>query len=468
MFGRMPESPKMQPALATLGPSQSDRAMSPTLESAGRAHMPVSAAGGRVRLRTLIIIRWVAVAGQALALLVVHFGLGFEMPLAWGLAAVAASAFVNIQATMRRRQTKRLGDRAAALYLAYDLLQLGVLLFLTGGPHNPFTVLILAPVIVSATVLSRLSTIGLTALALAVVLGLTFFHLPVPWSDDVQARTPLFSFGVAIALGLAVVFIAGYVFSVAEEARRMSGALAASHLALDRAQRVSALGALAAAAAHRLGSPLGTIAVVVKELARDFPADSPHHADLRLLLSESERCRAILTELSTRPESSEPPQRMPLAALIEMAAAPYRMPDVRLLIDAAPEAETAGAGAPQVPHSPELVHGLGNLLQNAIEFARTQVRIRIRWSDRRVAAVIADDGPGFAPGLLGHLGEPYLSGDAEVRNSRGETMGLGVFIAQTLLGRTGASLSFANGQGGGAEVTISWDRAALESQPPTI
>jgi two-component system, sensor histidine kinase RegB len=402
--------------------------MAVTIDSA-RPTQTTTMAGGRVRLRTLIVIRWVAIIGQALALLVVNFGFGYPVPLLAALATVAVSAVINFWAAIGRRSPERLGDRAAAIYLAYDLLQLGVLLYLTGGLHNPFAVLVLAPVIISATVLSRVSTMTLSVLAVVIVTVLALFHLPLPWADQSFALAPLFIFGLALALCLSVVFIAGYVFSVAEEARRMSGALAASYLALDREQRVSALGALAAAAAHRLGSPLGTIAVIAKELARDLPQDSPHRADVDLLLSESERCRTILTELSTRPEAGEPLQRMPLAALVETAAAPYRAERVRLIIDAGPDvgSDAARHPAPQAPHSPELIHGLGNLLQNAIEFARSEVRVTVRWSDRRIS--------------------------------------LGVFIAQTLLGRTGAQLSFGNGQDGGAEVTIVWNRAALESEP---
>jgi two-component system sensor histidine kinase RegB len=441
--------------------------MTVTLDSA-RPAQATTMAGGRVRLRTLIVIRWVAIIGQAMALLVVNFGFRYPVPLLPALATVAVSAVINFWAAIGRRSPERLGDRAAAIYLAYDLLQLCVLLYLTGGLHNPFAVLVLAPVIISATVLSRVSTMALSALALVIVIVLALFHLPLPWADQSFALAPLFIFGLASALALSVVFIAGYVFSVAEEARRMSGALAASYLALDREQRVSALGALAAAAAHRLGSPLGTIAVIAKELARDLPKDSPHRADVELLLSESERCRTILTELSTRPEAGEPLQRMPLAALVETAAAPYRAERVRLIIDASAEAgsEAARQAAPQAPHSPELVHGLGSLLQNAIEFARSEVRVTVRWSERRISMKIRDDGPGFAPGLLDHLGEPYLSGgETQGRIGSGEPMGLGVFIAQTLLARTGAQLSFGNGPDGGAEVTIVWNRSALESEP---
>lgn len=438
--------------------------MTPALEPSP-AVPAATIAGGRVRLRTLILIRWVAIAGQLTALLVVHFGLGYRVPLLATLAAVAVSVVVNIWATVGRRSPERLGDRAAAFYLAYDLLQLGVLLYLTGGLHNPFAVLILAPVIVSATVLSRLSTMALSVLALVAIVVLALDHLPLPWANGAFDLAPLFIFGLATALALSVVFIAGYVLSLAEEARRMSGALAASYMALDREQRLSALGALAAAAAHRLGSPLGTIAVVSKELARELPADSPHRADVELLLSESERCRTILAELSTRPEAGEPLQRMPLAALVETAAAPYRANRIRLVIDSQPEADTDGAGKPdpQAPHSPELLHGLGNLLQNAIEFARAEVRVIVRWNDRHVRLVIRDDGPGFDPGLLDHLGEPYLSGGPQGRT--GESMGLGVFIAQILLGRTGARLSFGNGQNGGGEVTIVWNRTTLEAAP---
>src|SRR5215468_5362210 len=285
--------------------------MSIVLDAGRSLHAPTTMTGGRVRLRTLNAIRWVAIAGQAVALLIVHYGLGYPLPIHWALAVVAASVVINLWAAIGRRSPERLGDRDAALYLAYDLLQLGVLLFLTGGLHNPFAFLILSPVTVSATILSRVSTGALATLALVVVGVLALFHLPLPWPDQTFALEP--------------VFIAGYVFSVAEEARRMSDALAATYMALDREQRVSALGTLAAAVAHRLGSPLGTIAVVAKELAREVPPGAPHRTDIDLLLSESQRCRTILAELSMRPESGEAPQRVPIGALIETAAAPYRV-----------------------------------------------------------------------------------------------------------------------------------------------
>jgi two-component system sensor histidine kinase RegB len=418
---------------------------------------------GRVRLRTLIAIRWIAAGGQAAALLVTYFGLGFEFPLLWSLAVVGASVLVNLLASVGRRATERLSDRGAAAYLGFDLLQLGALLYLTGGLHNPFAILILAPITVSATILSRFSTMTLAALGVAILILLSVNHLPLPWKNEAFSLEPLFVGGLAAALGLSVVFIAGYVFSVAEEARRMSAALSASYMALDREQRLSSLGALAAAAAHRLGSPLGTIAVVARELARDLPPDNPMRGDVDLLLSETERCRHILTELSTKPESTAPLERLPMAALVETAASPYRTGRVKLSVAAAPLSPGADRlGPPAVAPSPALLHGLGNLLQNAIEFARSEVRIRVAWDDRQVMVTIQDDGPGFAPGVLDRLGEPYMSGGDQGRALGGEPMGLGVFISQTLLERTAARLHFANGANGGGEVTVTWDRNRLQ------
>ncbi len=417
--------------------------------------------GGRVQLRTLVMIRWVAVLGQLAAVLVVQFGLGYNLPLAETLAAIGLSAAVNLWVTAQVRRRIWLTDRAAALYLAFDLVQLAVLLYLTGGLGNPFAILILAPVTVSATVLSRYSTAALSLTAVLLVVLLALWHRPLPWPGAGFALEPMFILALAVALVLAILLVGLYVFSVAEEARRMSHALAASQMALDREQRISALGALAAAAAHELGSPLGTIAVVAKEIARDLPPGSPLAADVALLQSQSARCRAILAELAAQPEvrGAQILETVRLADLVREAAAPHARTGVRLEI----EERLAGAGAapPAVRRRPELLHGLGSLLQNALEFARSAVRVDILWQEASVALIIADDGPGFPSELLGRLGEPYLSGGEQGRGT-GEHMGLGIFIADTLLARTGALVTLANRRGGGAEAVVRWDRASID------
>src|SRR5689334_9289699 len=260
---------------------------------------------GRVRLRTVLIIRWIAVAGQALTILVVHYALNFPMRIGWAGATVAALAAVTLAAQVRRPQSERLTDRESALYFAFDILQLAVLLYLTGGLNNPFSVLILAPVTVSAAALSYRSTLGLAGLAIACIVLLAMRHEPLPWPEGEFDIPDIFVAAFAVALILAVIFLTFYVWRVAQESRRLSDALAAAQAALDREQRLSSLGALAAAAAHELGSPLGTISLVAKELARELPADSNYRADADLLVSQSERCRQILADLSRKPDQSK-------------------------------------------------------------------------------------------------------------------------------------------------------------------
>jgi two-component system sensor histidine kinase RegB len=417
--------------------------------------------GGRVRRGTLNTIRWVAILGQLAALFFTHFGLRYELPLGWALCAVAASALVNLWASRRGRASSRLSDREAALYLGFDLIELAALLYLTGGLNNPFAILILAPVTVSAATLSRATTAMLAALAVVAVVVLSLWHLPLPWPTPGFALEPVFILGLAAALALSTLFIAIYIFSVAEEARRMSHALSATQMALDREQQVSALGALAAAAAHELGSPLGTIAVVAKELAHELPPDSPFKDDVQLLLSQSERCRAILASLAAKPEvgGGTPFDSIGVKQLVEMTAAAHRRHDVDLSIQELVLNSDGSTVAPKVARRPEILHGLGTLLQNAIEFARSMVEVKALWRDGQLTMTIADDGPGFPPDLLGHLGEPYLSGGDQGRG--GEHMGLGIFIAETLLARTGANVSLANRREGGAQVTIEWPRGPL-------
>ncbi|HXP30667.1 MAG TPA: ActS/PrrB/RegB family redox-sensitive histidine kinase [Stellaceae bacterium] len=431
-------------------------------EPAALARLP-PAAGTEVSvsLRMLVLIRWVAVIGQAATILVVHAGFGFKLPLAAALVVVATSAALNVGAMLSRRAA-RLGDREAAVYLAYDTLQLGVLLFLTGGLQNPFALLMLAPVTVSATVLSRSSVIGLSALTVAAISLLAVLHMPLPERPDMTlSPQPLYVLAMWIALVSSTLFIAGYTWNVAEEARRMRDAFAATQLALAREQRVSAVGGLAAAAAHQLGSPLATIAVIAKELVRDLPPDSPYAEDAQLLLSQSERCRTILADLAHQRGGEESGHFTPLpfSALVEAAGEPHRRAGIAIAYTTHAGRDAAGnpIEEPPVARSPEIMHGLGNLIENAAQFARGEVAVTMSWSEDTAAVDIVDDGPGFAPAVLARIGEPYISW----RGGESQHMGLGIFIAQSLLERTGARLSFANLPDGGAQVVVEWRRAAL-------
>ena len=414
---------------------------------------------GRLRVGTLILIRWIAIGGQAMAILLVRFGMGYELPVLACATAIGVSAASNGWLAARRAPRARLGDRETALVLGFDLLQLAALLFLTGGLHNPFIILILAPVTVSATILSRNATATLVGLAIASISALSFWHLPLPWDPPGSFIQPLtYVLGLWTGLSVAAVFISAYVWSVAEEARSMSEAFAATRQALAREQRFAAVGGLAAAAAHELGSPLATIAVVAGELARAAPSDSQFAEDVQLLISQSNRCRDILAELSRHPGKmgSLPFKHVPLSALIEEAAKPHdgSRGDIELDIECDPKDEST---EPEIACSPEILLAVGTLIQNAVQFARAKVEVTVTWSAEESEISILDDGPGFAQDVLAVIGEPYVS------SRRGEEghMGLGIFIAQTLLERTGAAMSFGNNDG--AEVVIRWPRAMLEA-----
>jgi two-component system, sensor histidine kinase RegB len=430
-----------------------------------------------VSLRRLVLIRWIAVLGQAVTVLVVHFGYGFKLPLTSTLIVIAASAALNILASRRRLPSARLGDREAAAYLAYDTLQLGILLFLTGGLENPFAILMLAPVIVSATVLSRSSVIGLSALTVLAITALAVWHLPLPQRALMPFEPqPIYVLGFWMALVCSTLFISGYAWSVALEARKMRDAYAATQLALAREQRVSAVGGLAAAAAHQLGSPLATIAVVAKELARELPPDSPHAADAELLLSQSERCRTILADLAHHrdAEQGSPFERLPVSALVEAAGEPHLSPSivVQYEVEASRGPDGKPLEEPSVRRSPEIIHGVGNLIQNAIHFAQQEVEVTTTWTADKVAVDIADDGPGFPQSVLARIGEPYISarqlGASYNAQIGAQHMGLGIFIAQTLLERTGAHLTFDNLSDGGAHVVIEWRRQQLDAGEPGL
>ena len=414
---------------------------------------------GRVSLRTLVLVRWIVIIGQLVTVSIVALGFGFPMQLSAVLAVIALAIIVNLLGTVMRRG-RALSDRAVASYLAFDILQLSALLFLTGGMTNPFTVLVLGPIAVAAAVLGRDYSLMLTLLAIVCLAALFASPYDLPWNGGGSPRLPdLYQLGMWISLTLACGFIATYNWSVAGEARRISEALAETQLTLAREQQLTALGTLAAAAAHELGTPLSTITVVAKELGRDLPAGSPFAEDVALIQSQCERCRSILAELARKPEDAEesPFDRLPLEQLVEAAAAAHRMPGIRLEISCT---VAPGSEPPILRRTPEIMHGLGNIIQNAMQFATTAVKVVAHTDANRITMAISDDGPGFSPGLLGRLGEPYLS----LRDQEHEHLGLGIFIAQTLLERTGAELTFVNGLEGaleGAAVTIVWPRAAL-------
>ena len=390
-----------------------------------------------VRLDTLVRLRW--------------------------LAVIALSAWLNIALRLRFHLTQRLEPDRAAWLLAFDIAELAILIFLTGGLQNPFAFLFLGPVLLSATALPPRFTIALGIFAVACATVLVFTHYPLPWdNDDPLSLPPIYMMGVWLSILLAIGFIGVYAWQITEESRQLADALAATELVLTREQHLSQLDGLAAAAAHELGTPLSTISVIAKELENAIPADAPHGEDVRLLRSQATRCRDILAKL-TELSSDEPFDRIPITSLIEEVVAPHRDFGVAITVTKPYDATPEPVGA----RNPAILYGLGNLVENAVDFASERVDVAMQWDEDTIEVVISDDGPGFSSDILGRIGEPYVTTrrrKADDNDDQPTGLGLGFFIAKTLLERSGATLNFAN-RGvphRGAIVTLRWNRSEFE------
>jgi two-component system sensor histidine kinase RegB len=436
-------------------------------------------AAGRVRLRTLSNLRWLAVAGQSAALFLVYFALGYSLPILYCAIAIVVSAALNVLLAVRYPPAHRLTNREATFYLAFDVLQLAALLYLTGGITNPFALMFVGPVVIAATTLNLGNVMILAGLAFASASLIAIVHRPLPWPTNEALLLPqLYQAGIWMALVIGIGFTSVYAWRIASESARMSAGLAATQLALAREHRLAALGALATAAAHELGTPLGTIAVVARELERALPENSTEIEDVRLLRDQAERCRAIIARLANPEETMlGATARLPLGAFLDDIAGPHRGEDLEIRITVSPP---KGDGAvPQVWRAPELLHGLGNIIENAADFAHSLVAIHAGWDDQFLYISVIDDGPGFAPEIFEALGEPYITsrpghhalGESDLGPvgalDQHEGMGLGFFIAKILLEQTGGMVKAANPESGGAQVSIRWPRGVIDGpQPP--
>ncbi len=428
----------------------------------------INPAGWRpLRLQSLLLLRWLAVAGQTIGVLFVYLGLGFPLPLWECFGLIALSAALNVGLVWRFGTNMRLTPRIAALQLCFDLCQLGGLLALTGGLQNPFALLLLAPVSVAATTLPQRQTLVIAFLACLIASVIAVFHLPLPWDPAERLIfSRIYVIGIWVSIICGVVFITAYTNRVAHDSRVIADALAATELALARREQLSALDGLAAAAAHELGTPLSTIALAAKEMRAEVAEGSQLAEDVELIISQSARCRAILAKL--RNLGSEPVDlfaEAPLTDILDEVARPHEGRGKVILF----YSEKAAGPVPIFPRSVGLLYGLGNLIENATDFAKQSVKIESAWDQSTISVSITDDGNGFAPELIARLGEPYLTsrprdpGGSDAHQPGG--LGLGIFIAKTLLERTGARLRFENAEASGhARVTILWQRSALEER----
>jgi two-component system sensor histidine kinase RegB len=458
-------------AMASAPSSVTPAPVKPGPDTLGQAAAQAAAAitaprSGRLRVRTLITLRWLALVGQAVTLAVVSQALKFPAPYAACAVVIGVGAWLNLLLTLNpiSRRTARAWEATAQL--GFDIVQLAALLYLTGGIANPFALLLIAPVTLAGASLPVRYAAALAGLAILATIALAFAALPLPWVAGQTLELPfVYRFGLAIALVLGIAFASGYAHQAASEAARMELALNVTETVLAREQRLSALGALAAAAAHELGTPLATIAVVAKEMARETP-EGPLRDDAELLISQAQRCRDILRRLAEMPDATdEVHERMSLLQFVREVVEPYV--DAEAVRVEAVVTGAAGVEAPDVWRWPEVLHAMTSLVENAFDFARQEILVTARFDATTVAVEVRDDGPGFSPQVLAKLGEPYVTSRPGAEGSRtGHIgMGLGFFIAKTLLERTGAMVEFRNGRRGGAIVAARWPRSRIEATP---
>ena len=416
---------------------------------------------GQLRRKTLVQLRWAAIFGQAVALLIVSFVLKYEYPVGPCAAIITLSVLVNLITTYAYELERRVGDREAGMQLGFDLLQLTALLWLTGGISNPFALLILAPVVTSATTLNKkvLFTLGFLATGLSFAMLFTF--KPLPW-DPMGSFTLPFTFraGVWIAIMVGSAFTSLYAWRVTRESRRMSDALAATEAVLAHEQKLSALGGMAAAAAHELGTPLATIQVTAKEMSRDLDPSTSLGEDAALMLSQAKRCRDILEQLSMRGDAGDAiHDSLSLEDLLEEAAEPYIAfgKDISLNV-------RGNGPEPTLRRQAELLYGLKNFVENAVDFAKDNVELTGIWDSQKLTIIIGDNGTGFDPTIKSRLGQPYVSRRQRPKqvDELAGGLGLGVFIATTLIERTGGKVNFGESPLGGAQIRIVWPRKNAE------
>src|SRR2546430_431633 len=396
-----------------------------------------------VRLDTTPRLRCLPALAQLPAIFIVARGRESGCRAVACVAIVGISALLNLALQIAFNPMQRLEPVYAAALLALNIVELAALLFLTGGLQNPFSFLFLAPVLISATVLPIRMTVGLGVLAVACASALVFFHLPLPWdSEDPLVLPPIYLFGVWLSIVLAIGVTSLYAFQATEGARNLSEALASAELVLTGGQHLTQLDGLAAAAAHELGTPLSTIFLISRELEKTVDGNDPLAADLKTLREQAQRCRDILAKITQLSSSGAPFDTMKLSTLIEEAVAPHRDFGIDIKVRLA----VAATREPVTARNPAILYGVGNILENAVDFAHQTVEVNAWWNADTIEIVVSDDGPGIAPDMLKRIGEPYLSrrrGADEAQNARGG-LGLGVFIARTLLERTGAKVSFTN------------------------
>ncbi len=405
--------------------------------------------------KTLVILRWIAIIGQSISISIVYFILKFHLPIFYCTAIILLGVITNVYLQFVIKENQ-LSNIKSSTYLLYDLIQLSLLLFLTGGVTNPFAILIIIPAIVSSTFLSLRSTINLSIITIIIliVLTITYFPLPHKATDELHFHVPnyyLYAIPFSIIVGLVFLTYFGTRFGM--ESRKRTEALNRLELILAKEHELESIGLQAAAAAHSLGTPLSTITVVAKELKKEIGENSEYTKDINLLLSQTKRCSEILKNLSQdQLKEDNFLSNIKIGDLLkEIIRSFSEISEKKILLQ-----DEQNELDPQIERTLEITYGLRNFIGNAVKYSNSFVEINLKSNDTITEVIINDDGPGFSEDVKDVLGEPYIRSKNKIINSK-SGLGLGTFIGKTLLERMKANVQFSSSNKlGGARVKIHW------------
>ena len=404
-----------------------------------------------ILLGNLIKIRWIAIFGQILAIFFVTYAIKIQIPLYETLSIILLSVIINFYSYFEERKNKTISNIKAFLFLLFDTLQLGFLLFLTGGIINPFSILILAPVITSASYLPALMTVILSTISIIIIFLLNFYFIPLDLGQQFYLPD-IYSFGLVSSLIITVIFTAIYAYLFASSSRKISNALSVSKLQILNQKKITEVGSLSAATAHELGTPLNTIFLILNDLLKEKKLNEDKNIvkDIMLLKSQAERCKEILQRLSKNPLKIKDKflNKVKLTDLIKINFEKFNKGKSLNM------KKTLITDEPEIIYKDEIMYALGNIIQNAIFHCKSIVTVSIIYTDLSVKIIITDDGNGFSKEIIDKLGEPYIS-----KNTEG--MGLGIFISKNLIENMGGKLSFYNSIDENAVVEIVFDNSIL-------
>jgi two-component system, sensor histidine kinase RegB len=405
-----------------------------------------------IKLETLINIRWIAIIGQLFTVCLVFFYYQFEFPLYRCLLAILLSVLLNVILEYAKKLVQRLNNFWTTLSILYDLIQLSFLLYLTGGITNPFSILTIVPTTIAVTFLSKRSSFIIALVSILLLTFLTQYYYPLPGPDISLPKHYLIGLWVSLTVG--IIFLGNYAHSITAEHRTRSTAFDNLEKTLARERELISLGGLAAAAAHELATPLGTITLVVEDLKKQLGNNPKFSQDVELLNSQIQRCKNILKDFSTDPNKQDTfIDNISFKNLIKEIVFSFDQPkDKTVKIDDSKIQNNLIVG-----RKVEIIYALRNLIDNAIKFANKTIVIEINNSNKKLEININDDGKGFRQDIFQKLGEPYIKSNLISKDKRG--LGLGIFISKTLLERTGATITFKKSSLGGALINIVWDES---------